>query len=464
MVVHGFEWGNDEAFTIIDEVLGRFQSTAAICVGIAGNISKDAELGDVFYSKSIINLTQRLKLSRTKTGRQTTQYDPITHRCCEKISRALDKARLSVDDLSTYKKWRDACALRNRGISCQIDFSPLGKTFEAFSRPRANNAQIASTNAVLADQNAVEDVHACGRKIGCVDTESAGFARACEKHCVGSITVVRGVSDYADKTKAITEVSFKGAFRNLAIDNAVEFLSAHIHDILEASAQQLQQSLETKSAPSLADRIRENEVTIREELKRRSVVFKTSGDTEKMPVPRLKEELRHDVTPDEEAPAALEIEALIHDHKRTLVEMPKNYPDRSLPWLYADILTEANAHGAYTVPICIRESNFGPPKNDLDAHLESKGLIEIKNNDDFHIIFIFVDLNVDSRSKSKFLNSCLNDYTNCSLIIFTDRIISDIYHNEVIDNISPDVFLIEGNSFASIAYWYCVCAVSVRFS
>lgn len=211
-VVVGFDWGNDHAYSVMHEVLSLYHPKIAVCIGIGGGISKDAKLGDVFYSSQVLDLTQRLKYEKDKKGVHRTKYDPEPYESSERLKRALDRSRLSSAGKSPYKNWVRSCELVNDGLLAGHNTSLLGHPTTYFRTPTAKAGKVASTNAVLADENAVEDVRACGRKMACVDTEGAGFARACSKQNLRMHIVIRGISDMADETKKLQKRNSKTYF------------------------------------------------------------------------------------------------------------------------------------------------------------------------------------------------------------------------------------------------------------
>ena len=454
LVITGFEWGNEAAKTLLAEVFSRFSPQVAISIGIAGAISKDASLGDVFYSKSISDLTQRQKVSKEKgRNRSRITYDPIHYDCCSRISKALDRSRLSISEKSIYKKWQEACSLRNRGKLASQNLKGLGTAPSRLETPVANNGQIASTNTVLADSNAVEDVKACGRKMACVDTESAGFACACRNAAVPSIVVIRGISDQADETKKLTEENFQNLFRDIAVSNATLFLKLNIDAIVKAARSDTK-SDGSNSLDALASRLSENEVSIRTELSKRSIAFKALEKDLRVPVPRVLEEDPVGIDPKSKRNAEpIEIEDALEKHPSVIIDIPTNYPDKSLPWLYAHLLSEANLKGRFTVPICVREAEFGPPKNDLDAQLEIRGLSTIKNHSDYQIAFILIDPNPNSKTKSKFLKESFSTYSNASLLLVSDKAHSALFETDLVQQMAPAVCAIQDISFASIAHY-----------
>lgn len=452
VVISGLEWGNEAARKCIAEALKRFNPSIVISVGIAGAISKDAKLGDVFYSKIIVDLTQRQKVSRKSGERAITTYDPKQYEAPADIVKAIDRSRISVASNSTYRQWQDGCALRNRGRLAALTKLVDGKAPSTFEIPNATNGQIASTNTVLADSNAVEDVKKCGRKMACVDTESAGLVQACEEAGVAAFMVVRGISDQADQSKALTEDEFENLFRRIAVDNAVQFLKLNF-DRFIPETKKIERAAPATELELLTASIDKNEKEIRSSLSRHSIVFKTLDKEFRMPVPRVMEQFQFNQDLESAEPMPQEIEHVLANAQRVFIHVDKNYPDRSLPWLYAHLLTEANLYGRYTVPICVKEAEYGPPKNDLEAQLEARGLLALKNNAQYQLVFVMVDHNTRSRSKSKFLSDNLDRFTNASILLFSDRLEDDLFENELVSILSPKVFEIQGISFATIAQY-----------
>jgi len=458
LFVHGFEWGNDAAYAVMNEVFSSYVTKLSVCIGIGGAISNDAKLGDVFYSKDVLDLTQRQKILKDENGNSRIKYDPKSYPSNYSVGKALDRSRLSTSGKSVFKQWQDACSLVNSGTLAGVDTSGLGHNSLHYEKPYANNGKIAATNTVLADTLAVEDVKSCGRKMACVDTESAGFARSCyEKQNSGAHIIVRAISDLADETKKITEEKFENLFREIATSNVALFLSYHLDIMLSSLTQPVPSSTpittrdDSTKTSSIA--IEENEQAIRDELTSRSVVFKTLEQENKMPVPRIRRENRLEDTRLKKKESALEIENALALGENFSIQIPPNYPDNALPWLYAHLLTESNLDDRYTIPVCIMGREFGPPKNDLNTHLELKNLEFAKNNSDYRLVFIFPDFFTSSKTRSKFLSECIEEFDNASIIIFKDRNETAIYRNELENFLSHSNYQIEAISFTSITQY-----------
>jgi len=89
-VVMGFEFGNAASQDVWREVLSKYNPKVAICVGIAGGVSKDAQLGDVYYASSVIDLTQRAKIHSNGSGEIQKAYEPVTNQTSQNIRKELD--------------------------------------------------------------------------------------------------------------------------------------------------------------------------------------------------------------------------------------------------------------------------------------------------------------------------------------------------------------------------------------
>ena len=442
-VVVGFEWGNDAAFSAVSEALNNLDINLAFGVGIAGAISKDANLGDVYYSKQIFNLTQRNKLEKDGNGNTRTKYDTEVYNCTEFIHKELDRSRLSVSGESNYKKWINACALRNEGSIIGTDIPP-----SEVKNPKGLSAQIAATNAVLADTEAVSDVRACGRKISCVDTESAGFAKACIEFGSVDYLVIRGISDFANETKVQTEGEFKNVYRKIAADNAAQFLKQNLSTIIDVKKKLTEKDSPTNKEPTEVDFIDQNENKIVLELESRSIIFKTLKDRSKIPVPRLRES---HIEGKKNRAKPEEIEDVLPLSEYILIKIPDHYPDTALPWLFANCLSEANIDDIYTVPILIPWSEFGPPKNSLSAHLENQNLLFAKNSNNYKIVFIIYNVDVRSKSKADFLKREAEEIKNAHyILLYSDRSKDTLTSNQISTALQPRHYEIHGISFSSI--------------
>ena len=453
VVLIGFAWGNDTAYKVMNEALGHFSPKAAFCIGIAGAISSDAKLGDVFYSTHVLDLTQRMKQEKDKSGASRIKYDPNSYPSDESIVKILDRSRLSATGASTYHKWAQACELVNAGLLVGTKIKKLGKPVAFFRKPEATNGKIASTNMVLADSQAIEDVKQCGRKMACVDTESAGFARACsERKLLHSISI-RGISDSADETKKLVEEDYQNMFRRVAVSNAALFLHMNLTEII-ASISSLP-ALETKSfSPSpAADPIAINETNIKNELHQRSLTFKAVGQDKTIPVPRLRLISDSNLKLGSRQQPEQEIEEILSSNDRVLVRWPRNYPDSALPWLFASLIADTPAKSKYTIPVCIKWAEFGPPKNSLDAHLHLLGLAFCKNATGYKIVFFMIDAQLGSRSKAQYLTEQFKSFTNASVVIFPDRSEFGGLENEIETHFAPAQYAVEGISFSSITYY-----------
>ncbi len=457
-VVMGFEFGNAAAQDVWREMLSRYDPKVAICVGIAGGVSKDAQLGDVFYASSIIDLTQRAKIQSNGSGEVQKAYEPVTNQTSQSIRKELDRLRLSVNTKSMYRIWQNNCDLRNRGTLATVDQAELAKlkpSVRGFSKPQALPGAIASTNEVIASKKALDDLKKANRKTSCVDTESAGFMRELKRYPNVEVMVVRGISDLADEGKAELEDSFEEVFRVLAINNAVSFLLSCITSIFPSHGALKKDKARAQAdtdKTTLQEMLWENEKKLSDELIVRSPMHKiVEVEIESLPVPRLRFERPVELIADDEPVTEAEIEDVLSVYDRIYVQMPISYPDTALPWHYASLLAKTPIRDRMTVPIIVRWSNFAPPSRTIQKFVEGLGLSKLINRPDYQLVFIFPDYREYSENKTKFLSDCLSEIKNSCCIFFSSDRSASPYNSHLDQILSPEVLTVQTISFAATA-------------
>ena len=451
VVVTGFDFGNAESQAIWREVLEQFIPSVAICVGIAGGISKDARLGDVFFGSSVQDLTQRQKRQKV-AGKVSTAYDPIAFNPDEDIHKCLQRWRLAIGEESNYRKWQKARAMVNDGRLASVDTTKLEKPGRPLTTPVASPGIIASTNAVIASSDAVDDIKKAGRKLSCVDNESAGFMRELKRHPTIKTLIVRGISDYSDETKGSLEEDHKDAFRKLAIENAVSFLRNNFDAVFDA-VKQRGLPLDDSSGESVIERlegsIQENAQKISNALHEKSLLHKIAETHDMLPTPRL----RFDEVEGYEGESkftTLEISEALSIHDRILADIPINYPDLALPWQYATAIDRVTINDRLAIPIIVDWSDFAAPSRTLLKLLELKNLGEVVNSKDFIIIFIFPNYKLGAPNKTEFLKTCLDDISNSSILVFSEDRQKVPYNNYFIELMNPEKAQVQGVSFAAV--------------
>lgn len=458
-VVMGFEFGNAAAQDVWREVLAKYDPKIAICVGIAGGVSKDAQLGDVYYSSTIVDLTQGGKAQSNDSGGIQKAYKPLSTQTDQGIRRELDRLRLSVTKKSIYREWQDSCSLRNGGTLALVEQSKLvslqSTGGQGFSTPQATPGAIASTNEVIASKAALDDLKKANRKTTCVDTESAGFMRELKRHPNIKTLVVRGISDLADEGKEDLEKSFEDAFRTIAINNAVSFVSTCLRKILPSKAH----AGATTTGPNnngnldaLKEKLLENETALLSELRTRSPMHKiVEVEIETLPVARLRFERPVELIANQDPVTEAEIEEVLTAYDRIFVEMPVAYPDTALPWHYASLLAKTPIRDRMTVPIIVEWSDFAPPQRSIQKHVDKLGLATTLNHSDYQIIFIFPDFREYSEPKTKYLSECLAKITNACSIFFSNDRVSSPYNSHLDQLLSPEILSVQTISFAAAA-------------
>lgn len=457
LVVVGLEFGNFAAGEIMREVLQSYEAPLAVCLGIAGGISSDVQLGDVVFNEIVEDLTQRQKITKSKDGKQSTQFDSRELTCDEDLCKILQRWRLRPGDKSEYRIWqetREEKILDRYGAFLgSKDYTELQKPSRDIFSPKAMPGPIASTDAVIASEEAVRDIKNAGRKIACVDNESAGFTRELKRHHPAiRRLVIRGVSDYSDDTKNKVEDDFEDVFRKIAIENAVSFFEANflaIYEPIEESDQSEFWPEKTKAISELQSALNSNSDEIRSQLYDNSLLHKITDDFHLLPSPRLRFKLDMDLDSEVSA-SSLEIDSIFSHFDKVVVDVPVNHPDRGLPWQYASAIDRLSPDDKLLVPIVVGDNDFAPPKKSLTNILEKRNLLPLANQDDYKIVFIFPKFKSGLKRHCQFLTDCMEELNNSAVLLFCDDDHDAPYSNHLMELVIPKRGVVEGVSYSSI--------------
>jgi len=455
-VVTGLEgFGNTAAQDVWRNVLSDLAPKLAICVGIAGAISKDAHLGDVYYAELVFDLTQRSKEERDENGNHQTAYDPEPLRPSRAIAKALSRHRLAVEEASDYRKWQQASKLRNEGfLATKANLSDFADPSRPLSLPVAKAGKIAATNSVIATKEAGRDIKRASRKFACVDNESAGFMRELQRHPDIPTLIVRGISDFADEGKAALEDEHSEVFRKLAIRNAVSYLKDVLPLAFQANEPPAQEGNgEPTPLELLEQALSDNANDVHEMLRDRSIMHKLTDNPGLIPVPRVRYQKAAEEDDLEDDSVICEIAHALEDNGRLFVDVPLNYPDSALPWHYATALLDATIDDRLVIPVVVEWHDFSPPNRGIVRLLKTRGLETVINKADYQIVLIFPDFRMDSKPKSNFLKSELDQIRNASVLIFSNEKRVSGYGDAATEILATEHASVQAVSFESIIHY-----------
>ena len=227
------DMGQAWAAAFATHALRTWEPVNTILIGIAGAlVTKDLALGDVVIPGKVIGYEVGEALETEDEGIKYL-FRP-TH---DQPSFSLfDSASALYSNSDDYKKWREAAL---KASSRDLKLLKLDERLPNLHIN--NNEQLASGNFVVKSVNFLEQLRTSvgNVKLRTVEMEAKGlFAafRPLEGSQAVNGLVIRGVSDYADKSKAIADDLSKGGYRSAAVRSAAIFASHLIHRRLRLNA------------------------------------------------------------------------------------------------------------------------------------------------------------------------------------------------------------------------------------
>ena len=172
-------YGPQEMTLHLSRVLEECQPRITIMTGICAGDSQQAQLGDLVVAERTFAYDNG-KFTRDEQGRSVHLHDTLTYQLDPNI----------LQFLGLFDDWKSLIANLQRPPS-------LPEPRETACHLKA----MASGNAVRAD-NPFEDVRAPVRSTVAIDMEGAAFGLVMSRHPLIPWLVVKGVCDYADRTKS----------------------------------------------------------------------------------------------------------------------------------------------------------------------------------------------------------------------------------------------------------------------
>ncbi|MGH1351329.1 MAG: hypothetical protein ACRBBN_11045 [Methyloligellaceae bacterium] len=439
LLVAGHEMGASAAQSAAANISTICTFKLFVCLGIAGGISEDVNLGDVCFSGNIIDISQNQKITDIDT-----EVAPSSYRTNIKFSYklqffnthpALDEAR---------KTWRERCN-KNRDIAGLSNSEDLDVA-------KIHNGTIC-TGPVSASSEFKNKIKKLNRKMLAIETEVGGIFSHFEWTGMDVITI-RGISDHSDAQKNQLEKETSRGVSKYAVRNAADFLKINLeyNSFFRANFIESQNTEKTRTdicedqEDLLDTAITIVQKKIREQLMLLSPEFRIGGNNYWTPPPRLRG--RPSIG---EQSLPQNIEEILETDSHILIEMPTSYPDQGAPQQFAYHLLSNTINGRIIVPVFVEE-NIAPPRsiNHFVPELSKEQLEELAKREDCVIVYVFPSLPAHSNSKMKHIISELTKSKNCRSITFIKH--SD-YQLLAEDNYLTFYvpFTIDSISFANIA-------------
>lgn len=192
--------GNAPAATITERAINEFRPAAVMFVGIAGGLQRWLKLGDVVVATRVYGYHGGSSQDEGFKAR------PRAWEC----SHELDQVARQVD---RNDMWRSVISAEPA-----VHFCPVA----------AGEVLLESAKSAVARQ-----LHDYYNDAVAVEMESAGVAQASHLNLSTPTITIRGISDYADKTKRFTD---KQGVPGLAAENAAAFAAGVVAAVVDADA------------------------------------------------------------------------------------------------------------------------------------------------------------------------------------------------------------------------------------
>ena len=197
-----------------------------ICLGIAGGLSSDLNIGDVCYTGGILDLLDNAKAGENWSSGADFAFAPTFYSSPRELVVAISLDRINPATKKAHEEW---LAEREEFGRSQIPGTFVGKEGEEkIQRPKLREGTIVC-GAVSGSPEYNKKIRAIDRKVLAIETELGGLLSLAQFHNLPAFTV-RGISDYAgaglDKTSFEQETKNKG--RLIAASNAASFLARQL--------------------------------------------------------------------------------------------------------------------------------------------------------------------------------------------------------------------------------------------
>jgi nucleoside phosphorylase len=408
--------GRIHAANALQEACLRYDIGVVVCVGIAGALSSDLRLGDVCYTGTVTDIFDNAKASDDEAQGIDLSFVPTLFSTDQTLSISFNFLRTQPDVSGNYRDWqesRQAFALE----LCGETLPGRGKIKEKVDLPRTLNGDIVCAlvsksprfNKRLKDLN---------RKFLAIETESGAVFSVAETNRIPAITV-RGISDYADENKTTLETNTSGSVRRLAAGNAAAFFQLQLHNpYVQAYVEKRRVQLSAGGASdskedklTAMDAFHELASQIDSNLRQLSPALKLLTAHHHIPTPRIIQfEFRIRARPTAKREVPIDARDALKTRRRLYINVPRTFPDNSLPWVIARDLLTLELDGKQVIPVVVDGGMISPPRRTIENC--SYSAFSQFSRENHQYVFIFDSVPLGSKTKIDFLLDQLSSYSD----------------------------------------------------
>jgi nucleoside phosphorylase len=433
--------------------LADFDAGSLICLGIAGGLSNDVNIGDVCYTGSIYDLHDNAKATDTDLA-----FSPKTYETPLELAIAINLDRVNPETKPGHEAWRDA---QEKIAKSSITGKFLGKrkALEEIQRPTVREGAIAC-GAVSDSPEYNKKVKDVDRRMLAIETESGGLFSVAKIKNLPALTV-RGISDYAGYgiDKNLFEEQTNNKARFIAASNAATFLArqfarAQVKAYLIGRRGNLENKA-TVSSESPADRLArillEEAEKFENKLRELAPTYSLQAKGYRLPVPRVRIVNTRLGTPDGRN-QPIELRDGLKNCRVLILQIPPQYPDLSLSWIIARDLLLAQFGDKQVLPTVVEADDVKLPDHGLRENA-SAGVLSFENVGETQIVFIIDSFNFESRTKVSFLLKEVERFPNAKFIIVTRNKFNIVSESQFAATTAATVASICDVSFLEISHF-----------
>jgi nucleoside phosphorylase len=431
------DMGIDNAHEAVSFGVQHFSPNLIVCLGIAGSLSNDLNIGDICISSEIVDISQNMKISevtRTKKRKKGQRRNkPQNERPETRVELSPKYFSISADISATFRflrsnpelqsdleTWKEEAGARKIDLLGEDAKENLG--LEPLKRPVVEIGPIIC-GPVVANSGFKQVLKKIDRKVLAIETESSGICRAAGSEI--PFIAIRGISDLADPNKNALERTTKQAARQLAADNAItyfklqlrneSFLSVAEAHLKRGSSTEVKEERNEARPEKILARISEELDTY---LLKMSPEYKLVPNKAKLPIPRIySEEVYSDYGNTSERRPRSTFEAL-SENRRIFIRLPKSFPNQTFAWSIGQSLLNGEIDGKQALPIVLSGDELSPPSKGI-LHAIGIHLTHPTITQHFTPIIIINEPQFNSAAKITFLISEIEQYPTCPVLVIS---------------------------------------------
>jgi len=314
-----------------------------VCLGIAGALSPDLNIGDACFSRAIIDVVDNAKTVEGDGATAETNFSPTHYSSPLDVVTAIIRNKLNPSSKPGFIAWQAKSEEEAKRL-LPGEFSGKSRKLETIVTPTAIEGSIAC-GAVCASPKYRKKLQDIDRRVLAIDTESGGIFSAAALKQIPALTV-RSISDYADGDKSKLEQDTHGSARKIATTNAATFLYWTLASdrmrtwFLQArskreSAGEQYSLLGSVAADVLGETILAQGARFDAKLRELAPSYALQVKGYRLPVPRVRLLDDRSGIVDEQWGDPIDVRDALRQSRVLIVTVPRDYPDNRYLWQQA---------------------------------------------------------------------------------------------------------------------------------